>query len=279
MIFQFFNLVDDLTVAGNVLLPAQLAGSGAARPGPRAAELLAELGIAQHRDAYPGRLSGGERQRVAIARALVNNPALLLADEPTGAVDTAAGRAIGQLLLDLNTAGQTLLIVTHNPELAGRYASRVIQLADGRVTSDAERRRPARQRRRARAMTAAPVLRAASGRGSPPPGAAAGGVRGAGASHRGGGARPDAAHQRQRADIPPVAATHGADLAVTINAAKVSAAQLAATRHLPGVTQDAGPYPETTITARAGPAGLRRPVPAGADRGRPGVPVRRRSTT
>jgi putative ABC transport system ATP-binding protein len=73
---------------------------------------------------------------VAIARALINNPAVLLADEPTGAVDTAAGQAIGQLLLDLNTAGQTLVIVTHNPELAERYASRVIRLADGRVISD-----------------------------------------------------------------------------------------------------------------------------------------------
>jgi putative ABC transport system ATP-binding protein len=136
MIFQFFNLVEDLTVAGNVMLPARLAGAGRRAARARAAELLTRLGIDRYRDTYPGRLSGGERQRVAIARALVNNPAVLLADEPTGAVDTAAGRAIGQLLVDLNTAGQTLLIVTHNPELAERYASRVIQLADGRVISD-----------------------------------------------------------------------------------------------------------------------------------------------
>jgi putative ABC transport system ATP-binding protein len=102
----------------------------------RAEELLAQLGIDRYRDTYPGRLSGGERQRVAIARALVNNPAVLLADEPTGAVDTEAGRAISQLLVELNAAGQTLLIVTHNPELAERYASRVIQLADGQVISD-----------------------------------------------------------------------------------------------------------------------------------------------
>jgi putative ABC transport system ATP-binding protein len=136
MIFQFFNLVEDLTVAGNVMLPARLAGVGRRAARARAEELLAQLGIGRYRDTYPGRLSGGERQRVAIARALVNNPAVLLADEPTGAVDTAAGRAIGQLLVDLNAAGQTLLIVTHNPELAERYASRVIQLADGRVTSD-----------------------------------------------------------------------------------------------------------------------------------------------
>jgi putative ABC transport system ATP-binding protein len=136
MIFQFFNLVEDMTVAGNVMLPARLAGAGRRAARDRAERLLTQLDIDRYRDTYPGRLSGGERQRVAIARALVNSPAVLLADEPTGAVDTAAGRAIGQLLLDLNAAGQTLLVVTHNPELAERYASRVIQLADGRVVSD-----------------------------------------------------------------------------------------------------------------------------------------------
>ena len=136
MIFQFFNLVEDLTVIGNVMLPARLAGVRRRAARERAERLLAELAIDRYRDTYPGRLSGGERQRVAIARALVNKPAVLLADEPTGAVDTTAGRAIGQLLLDLNAAGQTLVIVTHNPELAERYATRVIQLADGRVTSD-----------------------------------------------------------------------------------------------------------------------------------------------
>src|ERR1700751_3169554 len=113
MIFQFFNLLDDLTVADNVLLPAQLAGMSRSQARARMAGLLAQLGIARHRNAYPGRLSGGERQRVAIARALVNPPALRLADEPTGALDTATGEAIGQLLLDLNTAGQTLVLVTH----------------------------------------------------------------------------------------------------------------------------------------------------------------------
>ncbi len=136
MIFQFFNLIEDLTVAGNVMLPARLAGVRRRAARARAERLLAQLGIDRYRDTYPGRLSGGERQRVAIARALVNNPTVLLADEPTGAVDTAAGLAIGQLLLDLNAAGRTLLIVTHNPELAERYASRVIQLADGQVISD-----------------------------------------------------------------------------------------------------------------------------------------------
>jgi putative ABC transport system ATP-binding protein len=136
MIFQFFNLLDDMTAMDNVLLPAQLAGvrSGAARA--RAEELLVTLRIAHRRDAYPARLSGGERQRVAIARALVNRPAVLLADEPTGAVDSATGDEIGALLLELNAAGQTLILVTHNPELAARYAHRVVELADGRIATD-----------------------------------------------------------------------------------------------------------------------------------------------
>jgi putative ABC transport system ATP-binding protein len=137
MIFQFFNLLDDMTVLDNILLPAQLAGLAAARARTRAGELLEALRIAKHADAYPARLSGGERQRVAIARALVNRPALLLADEPTGALDTATGEEIGELLLDLNQSGQTLIVVTHNPDLAARYARRVIRLVDGQVASDA----------------------------------------------------------------------------------------------------------------------------------------------
>jgi putative ABC transport system ATP-binding protein len=137
MIFQFFNLLDDMTVLDNVLLPAQLAGMPTAKARTRADELLTALRIESHRNAYPARLSGGERQRVAIARALVNRPALLLADEPTGALDTATGEEIGALLLDLNSSGQTLILVTHNPDLAARYARRVIEIVDGRVASDA----------------------------------------------------------------------------------------------------------------------------------------------
>jgi putative ABC transport system ATP-binding protein len=136
MIFQFFNLLDDLTVADNVLLPAQLAGIGRRQARARAGELLAGLGIAALADAYPARLSGGQRQRVAIARALVNTPEVLLADEPTGALDTATGQEIGGLLAALNASGQTLVLVTHNPELAAAYAARVIEITDGRVTSD-----------------------------------------------------------------------------------------------------------------------------------------------
>jgi putative ABC transport system ATP-binding protein len=136
MIFQFFNLLDDLTVLDNVLLPAQLAGLSRGQARARAIELLGTLGITEHRDAYPGRLSGGERQRVAIARALVNRPVLLLADEPTGALDTATGEEIGALLRELNRTGQTLVLVTHNPELAAQYASRTVQIVDGRTVSD-----------------------------------------------------------------------------------------------------------------------------------------------
>ena len=136
MIFQFFNLLDDMTVLDNVLLPAQLAGVRAGQARARAEELIEALRIAHRRDAYPARLSGGERQRVAIARALVNRPSLLLADEPTGAVDSATGDEIGRLLVDLNAAGQTLIVVTHSPELANRYARRVIHIDDGHIASD-----------------------------------------------------------------------------------------------------------------------------------------------
>jgi len=136
MIFQFFNLLDDLTVADNVLLPAQLAGLRTATARARTAELLAALRIEGHANAYPARLSGGERQRVAIARALVNRPALLLADEPTGALDTVTGEEIGELLLDLNSSGQSMVLVTHNPDLAARYARRTVQLVDGQIAAD-----------------------------------------------------------------------------------------------------------------------------------------------
>ena len=144
IIFQFFNLLDDLTVIDNVLLPAQLAGAKARSARKRADQLIDTLRIGHRRDAYPARLSGGERQRVAIARALINEPALLLADEPTGAVDSSTGDEIGQLLLDLNARGQTLILVTHSPELAQRYARRVIQIADGQIASQTHAEQAAR---------------------------------------------------------------------------------------------------------------------------------------
>jgi putative ABC transport system ATP-binding protein len=133
IIFQFFNLLDDLTVRDNILLPAQLGGAHAAVAGSRAEELLEGLGITQLAHAYPARLSGGERQRVAIARALINRPALLLADEPTGAVDGRTGRLVAQILRDLAMGGQTLLLVTHDPQLARQCAHRTVTLSDGRT--------------------------------------------------------------------------------------------------------------------------------------------------
>jgi len=133
IIFQFFNLLDDLTLEDNVLLPAQLAGSSRRQARARADDLLARMGIEEHRNAYPARMSGGQRQRVAIARALVNSPAVLLADEPTGALDTATGQEIGALLRELNEGGQTLVLVTHDPELAERFAARTVRIVDGRL--------------------------------------------------------------------------------------------------------------------------------------------------
>ncbi|WP_029137206.1 ABC transporter ATP-binding protein [Nakamurella lactea] len=137
MVFQFFNLLDDLTVLDNVLLPAQLAGTPRGQANDRTTELLRQLNIDDLRGAYPGRLSGGERQRVAIARALVNRPALLLADEPTGALDTAAGADVAELLRDINSRGQTVVLVTHDLALAGSVTGRTVELVDGRITSDA----------------------------------------------------------------------------------------------------------------------------------------------
>jgi len=136
MIFQFFNLLDDLTVADNVVLPAQLAGMGRAEARKRAASLLEALGIARHAGAYPGRLSGGQRQRVAVARALMNKPTLLLADEPTGALDSASGEDVRRLLIELNGEGQTLILVTHDETLAAKCATRTVRLVDGRIDAD-----------------------------------------------------------------------------------------------------------------------------------------------
>jgi len=137
LVFQFFNLLDDLTVRDNVLLPAQLSGLAKDEARRRATVLLEYLGIETHADAYPGRLSGGERQRVAVARALINRPSLLLADEPTGALDTASGRDVRALLSELNRDGQTIVLVTHDPALAESCATRIIELVDGRIATDA----------------------------------------------------------------------------------------------------------------------------------------------
>jgi putative ABC transport system ATP-binding protein len=136
MIFQFFNLLDDLSALDNVALAAQLTGMKASQARTRALELFGELGISSRKNIYPAQLSGGERQRVAVARALMNRPALLLADEPTGALDSRSGEQVMDLLLDLNQIGQTLLLVTHDERLATRCATRVIEVVDGRIARE-----------------------------------------------------------------------------------------------------------------------------------------------
>ncbi|MFA1545017.1 ABC transporter ATP-binding protein [Actinomadura chokoriensis] len=141
MVFQFFNLLDDLPALENVALAGRLVGVPARKARARALELLDELGIADRGDAYPAVLSGGERQRVGVARALMNRPALLLADEPTGALDSATGEQVIDLLLDLNRKGQTLLLVTHDERLAARCATRLIEFRDGGIVGETARER------------------------------------------------------------------------------------------------------------------------------------------
>ncbi len=131
-VFQFFNLVDNLTVQANVELPALLANGDRRAIRRRAEELLTRLGIADQRHKYPWELSGGQQQRVAIARALINRPLLLLADEPTGNLDRAAGQEVMKILSECNLEGQTILVVTHDP-LVAAYAGYVLFLHDGRV--------------------------------------------------------------------------------------------------------------------------------------------------
>jgi putative ABC transport system ATP-binding protein len=140
-VFQFFYLLPNLTALENVLIPAQLKGDVV--PG-RAQELLERLGIKEVADRYPARLSGGQQQRVAIARALINNPTLLLADEPTGALDTHTGEQVMELLSQLHREGQTILLVTHDAKLATRHAARVISVMDGKIVDDARLESPER---------------------------------------------------------------------------------------------------------------------------------------
>ena len=139
-VFQSFHLIPTLTALENVAVPPELAGNVHARS--IAAELLCSVGLEKRMDHYPVQLSGGEQQRVAVARAFANRPAVLLADEPTGNLDTATGRQVIELLLRLNQDhGSTLVLVTHDPELAAR-ANRIVMLQDGRVASDELRNRP-----------------------------------------------------------------------------------------------------------------------------------------
>jgi len=141
-VFQFFNLIPTLTVGENVQLPAELRGGSAREAARRARALLDQVGLLDRAFDFPDRLSGGEQQRVAIARALVQDPKLLLADEPTGNLDDATGEAV-LALLDRMTrqAGRTLVLVTHSAQVAGR-ADRVLTIEDGHLVPEAPARVP-----------------------------------------------------------------------------------------------------------------------------------------
>ena len=132
IVFQFFNLLEGMTVLENVVLPSVIAGRRRKMAETRARDLLDLLGIGDKASSVPGVLSGGQRQRLAIARALANEPTLLLADEPTGALDSAGGAEIIELLRRLHAGGQTIILVTHDPAVA-QAAGRIVRMRDGRV--------------------------------------------------------------------------------------------------------------------------------------------------
>jgi putative ABC transport system ATP-binding protein len=143
LVFQFFQLLPTLTVAENVMLPMEFCATVAARErAPRARALLERVGIADQADKFPAFLSGGQQQRAAIARALANDPAIVLADEPTGNLDSKSGDAIRALFAELAAAGTTVVMVTHEHSIA-RYATREITLTDGAVIGDRALRSPA----------------------------------------------------------------------------------------------------------------------------------------
>ena len=134
LVYQFYNLVPMLTVEDNLTLPLLLDGRAADRA--RVLDLLARLGLEGRGKAFPAQLSGGQQQRVAIARALITHPALLLADEPTGNLDSAASESVMRMLTQLNeTTGQTIVMITHDESLALR-AKRILRLRDGRIVKD-----------------------------------------------------------------------------------------------------------------------------------------------
>lgn len=134
-VFQFFHLIPRLSAEENVELPLLLAGVPLAERRRRSGELLRRFGLDNRRRHRPDELSGGQRQRVAIARAMINQPTVLLADEPTGNLDRGAGAEIIALLEQLNSSGQTLVVVTHDPEV-GERARRRLRVVDGRIASD-----------------------------------------------------------------------------------------------------------------------------------------------
>lgn len=139
IVFQFFQLLPTLTALENVMLPLDLARVGSVRErSERAAARLTQVGLSDHLDQFPAELSGGEQQRVAIARALARDPSIVVADEPTGNLDTDTARQMFSVLGDVNRDGTTVVYVTHDPALAER-ANRVVSIRDGRMAGDARR--------------------------------------------------------------------------------------------------------------------------------------------
>jgi ABC-type lipoprotein export system ATPase subunit len=134
-IFQAFNLIPSMTASENVGFPMQFSGKSTAERVSRSQELLKRVGLGERSHHRPNELSGGQQQRVAIARSLVNDPRLILADEPTGNLDTASGLSIMQLLSELHQAGNTVLVVTHDPRMM-RFATHKIFLLDGQTVSE-----------------------------------------------------------------------------------------------------------------------------------------------
>jgi putative ABC transport system ATP-binding protein len=134
-VFQSFNLIDELTVFENVELPLLYLGVSASERKKRVEEVLEKVQIMHRRNHFPQQLSGGQQQRVAVARAVVNNPKLILADEPTGNLDSSNGNDVMQLLTELNEAGTTVIMVTHS-EHDARYSHRIIRLLDGQVVME-----------------------------------------------------------------------------------------------------------------------------------------------
>ena len=137
-VFQFFNLLPTLTAAENVALPARLAGRSGAATKSRASELLSRVGLSARTHHRPDQLSGGEMQRVAIARALMMDPPLILADEPTGNLDSTTGASILELLHGAVESHRTVVLVTHDPSVAAR-GDRTLTFADGRLAKDESR--------------------------------------------------------------------------------------------------------------------------------------------
>ncbi len=138
-VFQSFNLVTSMTALENVAFPMRFMGTPGRKRQELAQKLLAQVGLEKRAHHRPTELSGGQQQRVAIARALVNNPSLILADEPTGNLDTSSGMSIMQLLSELHNSGRTVLVVTHDPRML-RFATHVVYLLDGKSVSEAEYR-------------------------------------------------------------------------------------------------------------------------------------------